>query len=95
MQWLVENGVVATSSAILLAITSNLLLALILFGVIRRKTRYLQFPATLRKSLQCPSGVHIKPKNRKWDKVFHPTNKDRLCEQSEPQSYPVVGRARQ
>ena len=24
-----------------------------------------------------------------------PTNKDRLCERSEPQSYPVVGRARQ
>ena len=23
-----------------------------------------------------------------------PTNKDRLCEQSEPQSYPVVGRSR-
>jgi len=23
------------------------------------------------------------------------TNKDRLCERSEPQSYPVVGRARQ
>jgi uncharacterized membrane protein YqjE len=47
---LVENGVVA-SSAILLAVAFNLLLALILCGVIRRKSRYLQFPATLR-SLQ-------------------------------------------
>ena len=25
----------------------------------------------------------------------NPTNKDRLCERSEPQSYPIVGRARQ
>jgi hypothetical protein len=25
---------------------------------------------------------------------FFLTNKDRLCEQSEPQSYPVVGQAR-
>jgi len=47
---LVENGVVA-SSAILLAVAFNLLLALILCGVIRRKSRYLRFPATLR-SLQ-------------------------------------------
>ena len=46
--WLVENGVVVASSAILLAIAGNLLLALILCGVIRRKSRYLQFPATLR-----------------------------------------------
>lgn len=45
--WLVEHGVVA-SSAILLAVVSNLLLSLILCGVIRRKSRYLQFPATLR-----------------------------------------------
>ncbi|MDD1641940.1 MAG: phage holin family protein [Methylococcaceae bacterium] len=47
---LVDNGVVA-SSAILLAVAFTLLLALILCGVIRRKSRYLQFPATLR-SLQ-------------------------------------------
>jgi len=47
---LVDNGVVA-SRAILLAVAFNLLLALILFVVIRRKSRYLQFPATLR-SLQ-------------------------------------------
>lgn len=48
--WLVENGV-AASSAILLAVALNILLAIILFGVIRRKRRSLKFPATLR-SLQ-------------------------------------------
>ncbi|MEC4748932.1 phage holin family protein [Methylomicrobium sp. Wu6] len=47
---LVEHGIVV-SSAILLAVAANLLLALILCGVIRRKSRYLRFPATLR-SLQ-------------------------------------------
>ncbi len=44
---LIGNGVVA-SSAILLAAALNLLLALIFYRVIRRKSRYLQFPATLR-----------------------------------------------
>ena len=46
---LVEHDVVATSGAILLAVAFafDLLLVLILFGVIRRKSRYLQFPATL------------------------------------------------
>ncbi len=53
---LVEHDVVATSSAILLAVASNLLLTLILFGVIRRKSRYLQFPATLRSLQPMPSG---------------------------------------
>jgi len=48
--WLIENGIMA-SSAILLAVAFNLLFALILFGVIRSKSRYLLFPATLR-SLQ-------------------------------------------
>jgi hypothetical protein len=52
---LLEHGVVATSSAILLAVASNLLIALILFGVIRRKSRYLQFPATLRSFQTTPS----------------------------------------
>jgi len=47
---LIDNGVMA-SSAILLAVAFNLLLALILFRVMGRKSRYLQFPATLR-SLQ-------------------------------------------
>jgi len=47
---LIENGFDA-SSVILLAVAANLLLTLILFGVIRRKSRFLQFPSTLR-SLQ-------------------------------------------
>jgi uncharacterized membrane protein YqjE len=50
---LIENGVVA-SSAILLAVAFNLLLALILYRVLHSKSRYLQFPATLR-SLQSKS----------------------------------------
>ena len=35
----------------------------------------------------------IKPNNERMHPEFL-TNKDRLCEQSEPQSYPIVGRAR-
>jgi hypothetical protein len=50
---LIEYGVVA-SNAILLAVVFNLLLALILCGVIRRKSRYLQFPATLRSLRSMP-----------------------------------------
>ena len=56
--WLVENGTVA-SSAILLAVTFNVLLALILSGIIRSKSRYLQFPATL-SSLK---PMHPEPKD--------------------------------
>ena len=52
---LVAHGMVA-SSAILLAVAFNLLLTLILIGVIRRKSRYLQFPATLRSLQPMPSG---------------------------------------
>ena len=52
---LIGNGVVATS-AILLAVALNLLLALILYRVIRRKSRYLQFPATLRSLQTQPPG---------------------------------------
>ena len=52
---LVDNGVVA-SNAILFAVAFNLLLALILCGVIRRKSRYLQFPATLRSLQTRPPG---------------------------------------
>lgn len=44
---MVDNGVVVTS-ATLLTVAFNLFLALLLCGVIRRKRRYLQFPATLR-----------------------------------------------
>ncbi len=52
---LVEHGIVA-SSAILLAVAFNLLLALILCVVIRRKSRYLQFPAILRSLQPMPVG---------------------------------------
>lgn len=45
VQWLIEHNLPG-SSAILLAVAGNLLLALGLFGVIRRRGRYLQFPAT-------------------------------------------------
>lgn len=45
-QRLIENGM-AVSSAILLAVVFNLLLALLLWGVICHKSRYLQFPALL------------------------------------------------
>ena len=53
---LIENGI-AASDGIMLAVAFNLLLALILIVVIRRKSRSLQFPATLR-SLQTPPPVH-------------------------------------
>ena len=43
---LIENGM-AASSAILLAVAFNLLLVLIVYAVIRRKSCYLQFPALL------------------------------------------------
>jgi hypothetical protein len=46
----IENGF-NPSNVILLAVVATLLLTLILFGAIRRKSRFLQFPSTLR-SLQ-------------------------------------------
>lgn len=52
---LIDHGVVA-SNAILLVIIFNLLLALVLCGVIRRKSRYLQFPSTLRSLRPMPQG---------------------------------------
>lgn len=53
---LIESGVIA-SIAILLAAAVNLVIALILYyGVIRRKSRYLQFPATIRSLRPMPSG---------------------------------------
>ncbi|CAG1022239.1 phage holin family protein [Methylomonas sp. LL1] len=45
--WLIENGL-NTSSAIFLTVALNLVLLLIVGGVIRRRSRYLQFPALLR-----------------------------------------------
>lgn len=60
--WLIEHGVV-TSSAILLAVVFNLLLSLILCRVIRRKSRYLQFPATLRSLHPMPPERRDKEKS--------------------------------
>ncbi len=57
----IEHGMVA-SSAILLAVAFSLLLVLILCGVIRHKSHYLQFPSILR-SLQPTS-----PRCRDTDK---------------------------
>lgn len=54
VQWLVENGIMM-SSAILLAVAFNFLLVLVLCGVIRRKSRYLRFPATLRSLRPMPT----------------------------------------
>jgi len=45
--WLISIGVMA-SIAMLLAVTANVVLALILYAVIHRQSRHLQFPATLR-----------------------------------------------
>ena len=45
--WLISIGVMA-SIAMLLAVAANLMLALILYDVIHRQSRHLQFPATLR-----------------------------------------------
>ena len=50
---LVESGMVA-SNAILLAVAFNLLFTLLLFGVIRRKSYFLQFPGTLRSLQSAP-----------------------------------------
>lgn len=52
---LVENGVMVRS-AILFAVVLNLMLALIFCRVIRHKSRYLQFPATLRSLHHTPPG---------------------------------------
>ncbi len=54
VQWSIENGIMA-SSAIMLAAAFNLLFALILCGVIRRKSRYLGFPASLRSLKPTPA----------------------------------------
>jgi hypothetical protein len=54
--WLISIGVVA-SIAMLLAVAANLVFALILYDVIRRQTRHLQFPATLRSLRPVPSKL--------------------------------------
>jgi len=56
VQLLIEQGMVA-SQATLLTVVFNLLIALLLCGVIRRKSHYLQFPATLR-NLQPTPPAH-------------------------------------
>lgn len=52
--WLTEHGFMA-STALLFAVGFNLLLALILVLVIKIKSRYLQFPATVRCLQPMPS----------------------------------------
>ena len=42
---LTSRGVLASSSALLLAVAVNLGVALVLCGVIRRRSHYLRFPA--------------------------------------------------
>lgn len=59
---LIEHGVRA-NYAIVLAAVFNLLLALIFYGVIRRKSRYLQFPATLRSLQPMPAGLRDEEKS--------------------------------
>jgi len=54
--WLISIGVPA-SIALLLGVATNLLLALMLYGVVRRQSRYLQFPATLRGLRPLPSKM--------------------------------------
>lgn len=53
--WLTERGFMA-STAILFAVAFNLLLAFILVVVIKIKSRYLQFPATVRSLQPMPSS---------------------------------------
>ncbi|MDO9214164.1 MAG: phage holin family protein [Methylococcales bacterium] len=60
---MIEQGMVA-STAILLAVIVNLLIALLLCGVIRRKSHYLQFPALLGSVKPMP------PTHRDTDKLL-------------------------
>jgi type III secretory pathway component EscT len=53
--WMIEHGVIMASGAILLAVGVTLLLTLILMVVVHRKSRYLQFPATVRSLQPMPS----------------------------------------
>ena len=61
--WLIEHGVMP-SSAILIGVGFNILVAVILYGFIRYKSRYLKFPATVRSLHPEFSG---------------PRNKEELC----------------
>jgi len=64
--WLVSIGVVA-SVAMLLAVVANLALAAVLYGFIRRQSRRLQFPATLRSLRPLPSRSKSKIEERNRD----------------------------
>jgi hypothetical protein len=59
--WLVSVGVMG-SIAMLLAVAANLVFALILYDVIRRQGRHLQFPATLRSLRPTPSQLRASEK---------------------------------
>ena len=54
--WLISIGVMA-SIAMLLAVAANLVLALILYDVIRQQSRHLQYPATLRSLRPVPAKL--------------------------------------
>jgi len=53
---LTGSGVMANDSALLLAVAVNLLVALILCGVIRRRSHHLRFPANTRSLQPVSSG---------------------------------------
>ena len=53
---LIELGV-AASIALLVVVAANLIFALILYRYVRRQSRYLQFPATLRSLRPVPSEL--------------------------------------
>lgn len=55
-----EEAIMDTSAALLLAVGINLLVAFILYLIIRRKSRHLQFPATVR-SFQSTSSAPRAP----------------------------------
>jgi len=59
--WLLSIGVMA-SIALLLAVAANLVFALILYAVIRLKSRYLQFPATIRSLRPLPPKLQASDK---------------------------------
>jgi uncharacterized protein involved in cysteine biosynthesis len=54
--WLIGIGVMA-SIAVLLAVATNLVFALILYDVIGRQSRHLQFPAALRSLRPVPADL--------------------------------------
>lgn len=57
MLLLVERGLMSTSSASLLAMAANMLVALILISAIRRKSRHLLFSATVNSLAPAPTDA--------------------------------------